>query len=72
MEQGGNAIGSHTDNQRAWVRPFYKTRIRGSVSLFSGQDVFGSLPSGFGKTLCFTALPWTFDKLRGEAKKSIL
>ena len=26
------------------------------LAFVGGQDVFGSLPTGFGKTLCFTAL----------------
>ena len=28
--------------------------------------MFVSLPTGFGKTLCFGVLPWTFDHLRGS------
>ena len=40
------------------------------LAFVGGQDVLVSLPTGFGKMLCFAVLPWTFDQLRGEARKS--
>ena len=30
-----------------------------------GNDVFGVLPTGFGKSLCFHCLPKAFDLLKG-------
>ena len=42
------------------------------AAFIEGHDVFVSLPTGFGKTLHFAALPGTFDRLKGETKGSIV
>ena len=32
------------------------------AGLVGGRDVFGVLPTGYGKRLCYGCLPWTLTK----------
>jgi superfamily II DNA helicase RecQ len=41
-------------------------------SFISGKDIFVSLPTGYGKSLCFAILPSVFDALRGVETASIV
>ena len=34
--------------------------------------MFVSLPTGYGKSICYIILPWLFDELRKVDKKSIV
>ena len=36
------------------------------ISFCSGNDVFISLPTGFGKSLIYACLPLIFDRIRGN------
>jgi ATP-dependent DNA helicase RecQ len=37
-----------------------------------GRDVFGILPTGFGKSLCYICLPMIFDELRDDGLSSVI
>ena len=38
-----------------------------------GRDTFVSLPTSYGKSLCYGVLPWVFDELsRNSTKRSIV
>ena len=54
----------------------YSTLLRSQQELVvkyfvQGNDVFVSLPTGSGKSLCYTILPYVFDILRNEVEPSI-
>ena len=36
------------------------------------RDVFVALPTGYGKSLRYMALPWIFDRLRGVTNQSVV
>ena len=40
------------------------------LSFMEGNDVFVLLTTGFGKNLCYAALPYAFDQLRASGRQS--
>ena len=52
---------------------FIKPEQEQAISSFmEGNDVFVSLLTGYGKSLCFAALPCAFDKLRRSGTPPIV
>ena len=41
-------------------------QIKSIKEFISGNDVFVSVPTGYGKTLCYACLPQVFDALCGH------
>ena len=41
-------------------------------SFVLGSDVFGVLPTGYGKTLCYACLPGIFDELSGNQSSIVV
>ena len=42
--------------------------MKAMYSIIGGKDTFVSLPTGYGKSVIFAALPMAFDQLKGELK----
>ena len=57
-----NVIAMATHSLGDVLKPEQRTSI---FQFASGSDVFVSLPTGYGKSPCYTLLPPVFDLLRG-------
>ena len=41
-----------------------------AVAIMKGRDAFGVLPTGFGKSLCYSCLPGAFDYFLGNCSQA--
>ncbi len=57
--ESARAIGIH------YLKP---EQMKAMYSIIGGKDTFVSLPTGYGKSVIFAALPMAFDQLKGELK----
>ena len=49
-----------------------KEQQKSILELVSGKDVFVCLLTGYGKSLCYTLLPYVFDRIRSVQHTSII
>ena len=57
--------------RRLGYQNFKPEQMEVVLGFISGRDVFVSLPTGYGKSLCYACLPWTFDII-GNGEPSIV
>ena len=62
----------HHAVKEAGLEKLKKEQDRVISEFVSGKDVFVSLPTGYGKSLCYALLPLVFDFLRASSGKSIV
>ena len=53
-------------------RNFKHDQMKIVLGFLSGRDVFVSLPTGYGKSLCYACLPWTFYIIRNGEPSIVL
>lgn len=48
------------------IKQFKQKQVAAIESFLSGKDTFVSLPTGYGKSIIYAALPLAFDTLKGK------
>ena len=64
-----NANKGAQDLEYASLKP---EQLQAVAGVLIGRDVFGVLPTGIGKTLCYAVLPSTFDQVYAGSHPSIV
>ena len=47
--------------------PDLKDKQESILAFLNGNDIFVSLPTGFGKSVIYSVLPFVFDRIKGKA-----
>ena len=55
-----------------YVSGYHYAKDKAIRQFILGRDVFVSLPTGYGKSVCYFSLPLVFDRLRRVEKKSVV
>ena len=63
IDRAANAVGLTS------LKPLQREAIR---AFASGNDVFVSLPTGYGKSFCYVTLPFVFDFMLGQSGSIVL
>ena len=62
----GMDVNKAVEEVSGYLEVTLKEKQREAIEGFcSGNDVFVSLPTGYGKSLIFAVLPLVFDKIKG-------
>lgn len=48
------------------IKQFKQKQVAAIESFLGGKDTFVSLPTGYGKSVIYAALPLAFDTLKGK------
>ena len=48
------------------IKQFKQKQVEAIETFLSGKDTFVCLPTGYGKSVIYAALPLAFDALKGE------
>ena len=52
--------------EAAWYEDLKDKQMEAMCSFLNGNNVFVSLPTGFGKTIIYATLTFAFDSFRGR------
>ncbi len=60
------------ESARVFGLTLKEKQLEAIILFVSGRDTFVSLPTGYGKSICYAILPSVFDKIKGTISMYIL